>query len=123
MNIFLYGSNTTTGEAIKNNFNKNYLNCEFYSFSTTSNGNFVDFNNWETFYQINSEEKLLIINLGPIWLFSKFIENIFNNKPDLLKNLIGIISTSSSLALLLRLRPQTRHRILLYLRQCPQFCF
>ena len=96
MNVYLFGSTTTTGQAFINIFNKNIKDKKLKVFSRQSEGYFkFDLDNPESF-KIHNNQDFLLVSFAPIWKLSKFLEYLINNNPEKINFLKGIIACSSS---------------------------
>ena len=99
MNIYLFGRTSLSGEAFYKVSNLGRIRINIYSFSRKNKSSFkLDLREPRSFSSIDNE-KFKIISFAPIWDLSYFLNYLFNNQKDKLKNLDGIIACSSTSAL------------------------
>jgi hypothetical protein len=94
-NVHIFGATTATGEYLKEKIKYFFPGIKIFTYSrNNSNTNHIDLNNVDA-KVINYKKDYVIINVSPIWLLSKFLENsVVNN--TIKSNLKGIITCSSS---------------------------
>ena len=96
-NIHLFGSSTTTGSEIKKmlkfNFSKDNL---IFHIRGSKESAFIDLNNFSNFDETYINNENIIISLAPIWLISKFIKYLENEKPKMMKTISLVYAVSSS---------------------------
>ncbi len=96
MNIFLFGGNTTTGIVFQKLL-KNQKEIKIFNYSRSCKGDFYfDADNPSSFKPVNGNNKILIVSFLPIWVFAKFLSNLYENYPKKLEKIDAILSCSSS---------------------------
>ena len=95
-NIHIFGATTITGETLSELLEDRFPEYDIFCYSG-QNGEINKLNLKESSYKIkNPHNEHLIINIAPIWLFSKFIKSILIKNNKVYQNLKGIISCSST---------------------------
>ena len=95
-NIHIFGATTATGEYLKERINYRFPQMKIFTYSRSNpNTNYIDLNN-ENANVINYKEEHIIINVSPIWLLSKFLENTILKNDKIKSNLKGVITCSST---------------------------
>ena len=99
MNIYLFGRTSLSGEAFYKVSNLGRIKINIYSFSRKNKSSIkLDLREPRSFSLIDNE-KFKIISFAPIWDLSYFLNYLFNNQKDKLRNLDGVIACSSTSAL------------------------
>ena len=97
MYIHLFGSTNPSGQAFIQYVEKEFKEIKLIKYSRNKkNYEYLDFENYKSFKPKGDNKSCLFINFGPIWLFSDFLQNLYENKRNLTKNLKGILTCSSS---------------------------
>jgi len=96
MNVYLFGSTTTTGQAYIDIFKKNFKGKKLQVFSRYSEGSSkLDLDMPDKFKIIDNQD-FLLVSFAPIWKVAKFLEHLKNKSPEKLIFLKGIVACSSS---------------------------
>lgn len=97
IDIFLIGGSTAVGKHFQRLILQKELKVNLINKSRKNQGfNYFDLNNPESFKSIEFKRPCLIINFGPLWLFTKFINHL-DISNDFRSNMVkAILCTSSS---------------------------
>lgn len=98
--IHLFGSATSSGQSLVNQFESGSHTSSIYAYSRQSKANFVDFSKPASFILSGDPSASAIwISFGPIWLFAPFIKHLASSSPESLSGIKGVIACSSSSAI------------------------
>ena len=97
MNIHIFGTNTPSGQALKNEIHLSQPEWYINTYSRDDKSHYkLDLNDSNSFTPANLIDKSIWISFAPIWLFGPFLENLSKYQPYKLKGLEGVIACSSS---------------------------
>ena len=82
MNVYLFGSSTTTGQAYIDIFNKNIKDKNLQVFSRYSEGSSKFDLDIPDSFKINDNQDFLLVSFAPIWKLAKFLEYLKNKSPE-----------------------------------------
>ena len=80
MNIYLFGSTTTTGQAYIDIFNKNIRSKNLKVFSRHYQGSSKLDLDFPDSFEIHDKQDFLLVSFAPIWKVAKFLEYLKNKK-------------------------------------------
>ena len=102
MQLHVFGASTPTGFALREQADRATWVSEVFAYSRGPADQLgplfpVDFTDPGSFLPLGDPEyPALWVSLGPIWLLAPFLEELAEQFPDRIKNLLGIVACSSS---------------------------
>ena len=100
MNVHIFGSNSLLGLSYSNLLDKSGIYSNIFKYSSSKESKiYCDLRDKNTYKFLEKDSPSLIISFAPIWLFSKYINELFYKNCDIFSKVKGFIICSSSSSL------------------------